>query len=208
MPTAPRTGSFRFWFATQRWEWSPEVYQMHGYVPGTIEPTTSVLLSHKHPDDREHLAETISRAIDLGEPFSSKHRFIDVHGIEHHVIVVADRISGGDGTLVGTAGFYVELTDTLTDAALTAIDTRLAATMQARAAIEQAKGILMLVYRISADQAFRVLVWRSQETNTKLRTLAEQLIAELPGTPDLPRRLVTDFDHLVLTLHDRITPAT
>ncbi|MFQ6227981.1 ANTAR domain-containing protein, partial [Nocardia sp. NPDC002869] len=42
----------------------------------------------------------------------------------------------------------------------------------ARAVIEQAKGALMVVYGLSADQAFRVLIRRSQETDTKLRELA------------------------------------
>ena len=37
----------------------------------------------------------------------------------------------------------------------------------------------MLVYRISADPAFEILLWRSQQTNTKLRALAAQVVAEL-----------------------------
>jgi hypothetical protein len=48
-------GSFRFWFAGERWEWSDEVARMHGYEPGSVAPTTKLLLSHKHPDDREHV---------------------------------------------------------------------------------------------------------------------------------------------------------
>ena len=46
---------------------------------------------------------------------------------------------------------------------------------EARSGIEQAKGMLMLIYRINADSAFELLKWRSQETNTKLRVLAEQI---------------------------------
>lgn len=42
----------------------------------------------------------------------------------------------------------------------------------ARAAIEQAKGVLIAAYGISAERAFDVLVWRSQETNLKVRDLA------------------------------------
>ena len=37
----------------------------------------------------------------------------------------------------------------------------------------------MLVYRISAEAAFEILLWRSQQTNTKLRALASQVVAEL-----------------------------
>ena len=50
--------------------------------------------------------------------------------------------------------------------------------------------------------------WRSQETNVKLRTLAEQVLADFTGltydeTP--PARDV--FDHLLLTAHLRVDAA-
>jgi len=37
----------------------------------------------------------------------------------------------------------------------------------------------MYIYRIDSAAAFDLLKWRSQETNTKLRTLAEQLLADV-----------------------------
>ncbi|WP_063712733.1 PAS and ANTAR domain-containing protein [Nocardia concava] len=200
----PRAGSFRFWFAPQRWEWSPEVFRMHGYTPGEIEPTTELLLAHKHPDDREHVAEAIARSINQGQPFSSRHRFIDTHGAEHTVMVVADRIVDDTGHPVGTTGFYIDLSDTLAAAERDTLNQRLPELVESRAIIEQAKGVLMRMYRINADQAFKVLVWRSQETNTKLRALAEQLIAELPAVPAPPPDTVAAFDHILLTLHERI----
>ncbi|BDT96883.1 putative transcription antitermination regulator [Nocardia sputorum] len=200
----PTVGSFRFWFATRRWEWSAEVYRMHGYQPGEIEPTTQLLLAHKHPDDRTHVAETITRAIDHGEAFSSRHRFIDLSGQEHTVLVVADRILDDRGTAVGTAGFYVDLSDTLAEAHQAMLAATLPGLYENRAVIEQAKGVLMRVYQISAEQAFQVLRWRSQETNTKLRALAQQLIAELPQVPPPPPDLVAAFDHILLTVHHRI----
>ncbi|MGY2026404.1 PAS and ANTAR domain-containing protein [Nocardia gipuzkoensis] len=200
----PAVGSFRFWFATRRWEWSAEVYRMHGYRPGEIEPTTQLLLAHKHPDDRTHVAETITRAIDHGEPFSSRHRFIDLSGQEHTVLVVADRILDDAGTAVGTSGFYVDLSGTLEEAHQAMLAATLPGLYENRAVIEQAKGVLMNIYQISADQAFQVLRWRSQETNTKLRALAQQLITELPFVPPPPPDVVATFDHILLTVHLRI----
>ncbi|WP_245562645.1 PAS and ANTAR domain-containing protein [Nocardia araoensis] len=200
----PAVGSFRFWFATRRWEWSPEVYRMHGYRPGEIEPTTELLLAHKHPDDRMHVAEIIERAIDRGDTFSSRHRFIDLSGQEHTVLVVADRILDDTGTAVGTSGFYVDLSDTIAEAHQAMLAATLPGLYENRAVIEQAKGVLMRIYQISADQAFQVLRWRSQETNTKLRALAQQLIAELPLVPPPPVDLVAAFDHILLTVHHRI----
>ncbi|WP_281279194.1 PAS and ANTAR domain-containing protein [Nocardia yunnanensis] len=204
MGAGPRTGGFRFWFATRRWDWSPEVYRMHGYVPGEIEPTTDLLLAHKHPDDRAQVAEIIARSIAAGEPFSSRHRFIDTRGVEHQVMVVADRILDDDGRAVGTTGFYIELSSVIADAEQHALEARLPEMVDARAAIEQAKGVLMRVYGIDAKQAFDLLKWRSQETNVKLRALAEQLLAELDEMPPAPSTIRTSFDHLLLTVHERI----
>jgi hypothetical protein len=73
-----------------------------------------------------------------------------------------------------------------------------------RAAIEQAKGVLMVVYRVSADQAFRVLQWRSQQTNTKLRALAKQLVNEVINLPPPSTAVQSQFDHVLLTVHERV----
>ncbi len=58
-----RAGSFRFLFADQHWEWSPEVERMHGYGPGEVVPTTELVLSHKHPDDHSHVAATLEEIV-------------------------------------------------------------------------------------------------------------------------------------------------
>ncbi|MCM6773155.1 PAS and ANTAR domain-containing protein [Nocardia sp. CDC159] len=200
----PTVGSFRVWFATRRWEWSEDLYRMHGYVPGEIEPTTELILRHKHPADREHVAALIDRSLNQREAFSSRHRFFDTAGAEHNVMVVADLIYDQDRKAVGTSGFYIDLTDTLAEARAAAVNATLPDVVRARAEIEQAKGVLMRMYKVSADQAFRVLVWRSQETNTKLRDLAQQLLADLDDLPACPPGLVSEFDHMLLTTHLRV----
>ncbi len=48
--------------------------------------------------------------------------------------------------------------------------------LDTRDVIGQAKGILMERHRVTADQAFAVLVELSQQTNTKLRVVAEHLV--------------------------------
>jgi GAF domain-containing protein len=49
--------------------------------------------------------------------------------------------------------------------------------MASRAVIEQAKGILMERYKITAEQAFTLLTHASQRSNVKLRDIAEELTA-------------------------------
>jgi hypothetical protein len=63
----------------------------------------------------------------------------------------------------------------------------------------------MLIYRITADSAFELLKWRSQQTNTKLRVLAEQIAEDflkLEYDEVLPARAV--YDRLLLTAHLRV----
>ena len=161
-----RVGNFRFFLDGQRWEWSDAVARMHGYQPGEIVPTTELLLSHKHPEDHPHVARVLDRMISAAEPFSSTHRILDTTGNVHQVVVGGDRLRDDTGAVVGTTGFYIDLTDTYRDEVKESVDEAVAELEQSRAVIEQAKGALMLVYGISADRAFDVLVWRSQQTNT------------------------------------------
>ena len=55
----------------------------------------------------------------------------------------------------------------------------LGAIIERRAVIEQAKGMLMMVYGIAADEAFDVLRQQSQDHNVKLVLLAEQVVTDL-----------------------------
>ena len=199
-------GSFRFWFVDQRWEWSDEVARMHGYDPGSVAPTTELLLSHKHPEDRAHVQDLLDYALQSEESFSSRHRFIDTGGKVHDAIVVADRMLDGAGTVVGTSGYYIELTDTFDETRQEVLDEALPDLFENRAAIEQAKGVLMYVYRVSAEQAFRVLQWRSQESNVKLRALAKQLLTDVSTMTPPTAAVQSQFDHMLLTVHERIRP--
>jgi len=198
-------GSFRFWFVGQRWEWSDEVARMHGYEPGSVVPTTKLLLSHKHPDDRAHVQDLLDYALRSGESFSSRHRFVDTSGNVHDAIVVADRMLDESGAVLGTEGHYIDLTDTFDETRQEVLDEALPDLFESRAAIEQAKGVLMAIYRVSPEQAFRVLQWRSQETNIKLRALAAQLVADVQGLSAVPAATQSKFDHLLLTVHERVS---
>lgn len=200
----PGVGAFRFWFVGEHWEWSDELARMHGYEPGTVDPTTELLMSHKHPDDRGHVQDLLDRALLSKSSFSSRHRFIDTAGTVHDAIVVADRVLDENGAVVGTAGYYLDLTATFVENRQEALDEALPDLFEARAVIEQAKGILMAVYRVGPEQAFGVLRWRSQETNTKLRSLAKQLITEMSTQPPPSADVQAAFDHLLLTVHQRV----
>ena len=95
---------------------------------------------------------------------------------------------------MATHGFYVDVTPSERERQdqVTAAVTRIT---EARAGIEQAKGMLMLIYGMEEAAAFELLKWRSQETNVKLRLLAGQVASDfvvLSSSEILPPRSAYD----------------
>lgn len=200
-----RVGWFRFYFEGERWEWSPQVEAMHGYAPGTAHPTTELVLSHKHPDDMGRVAATLDDIRRSATAFSTRHRIIDTEGNIHQVVVVGCRLYDHFGTVIGSNGFYVDVTPTMQKETEARVTQAVAEIAESRASIEQAKGMLMVVYRIDAGTAFDLLRWRSQECNIKLRTIAEQIVADFSGLEcgdTLPSR--ETYDGLFMTVHLRV----
>ncbi|MFG1929373.1 PAS and ANTAR domain-containing protein [Mycobacterium sp. NPDC048908] len=196
-----RVGSFRYTRADDRWEWSDAVAHMHGYMPGQVHPTTSLVMSHKHPEDAENVRRLIGAMTGEGRPFSSRHRIVDTHGRIHPVAVIGERLTDEAGNVIGSQGLYVDLSD-FDDVGT--VEDAIADFTEHRAIIEQAKGVLMMMYGISADRAFDILVWRSQETNTKLRKLATHLVQDFTSELHVPAGIRERADHLLLTAHRRV----
>ena len=194
-----RVGWFRFHFDDQRWEWSEQVQRMHGYEPGTVTPTTELVLEHKHPNDRREVKKTIDDMLISRRPFSTRHRIIDTHGTVHQVVVVGDRLTDHHGAVIGTHGYYVDITPTSDRAREEIITARVAEITENRAVIEQAKGMLMLVYGLEEDAAFDLLRWRSQSSNIKLRRLAEIVIERFRSARDDAITSRSAFDHALLS---------
>lgn len=199
-----RVGWFRFYFADERWEWSEAVQILHGYQPGTVTPTTELVLSHKHPADYQQIATTLEEMRRGHGTFSTRHRIIDTHGDVHEVVVIGDQLKDDSGRPIGTHGFYVDVTPTAA-ATKAFVSEAMSEIAEHRSSIEQVKGMLMLIYRVDAETAFELLRWRSQETNVKLRLLAERLLTDYAGLgyeEQMPPRAT--FDHLLLTAHLRV----
>jgi fructose-specific component phosphotransferase system IIB-like protein len=202
-----RAGWFRFYFADQRWEWSEQVQRLHGYEPGTVTPTTELVLAHKHPDDRKQVAATIDQILNTHKAFSTRHRIVDTAGDVHDVVVVGDQLHNDQGAVVGSHGFYVDVTPMPDQEREDLVTARLAEIAEQRATIEQAKGMLMLIYGIGESAAFELLKWLSQEANVKLRPLAERICEDFRSKgPGLASQ--SEFDHLLLTAHQRVGRAT
>jgi hypothetical protein len=174
-------GLYHYAVENDVWSWSPDIYLMHGYEPGSVVPTTELLVKHRHPADRRHLTDAIDRALRTAEPFSCQQRIVAADGRIWSVIVVGEADRADDGTVRVIHGYFVDLTSSraLEADQLQQAEDEAAGLQQAvasRAIIEQAKGMIMLAYGCGASAAFELRIDASQRANTKLRYLAEQLV--------------------------------
>lgn len=201
--TPQRAGWFRFYFEGHRWEWSDQVQLMHGYQPGTVTPTTELVLSHKHPADRAEVAAGIDDMIRRRRAFSTRHRIVDTGGLTHHVVVVGDQFCDEAGQVVGTHGFYIDVTPASTRKREEAISAKVAEIAERRGVIERAKGMLMVVYSIDEVAAFDLLKSLSQVRNMKLGLLAQQIAKDFAalGADAIASR--SRFDQRLHTAHLR-----
>ncbi len=176
---ARQTGRFVYHVAGARWEWDEDVFAIHGYKPGEVEPTSELVMKHKHELDRSLVEDTLNNAVADGLPFNVYYRII-VHGEVRNVVLVGEGEYDEGRAPVGRAdrllGYYLDLTPELEAETSAAADAAVAASAKARDTIEQAKGILMLAYGLDADAAFAMLKWWSRNRNVKVREVAERLI--------------------------------
>jgi PAS domain S-box-containing protein len=192
-----RVGRFEYRYDTGAWTWSDTVAKIHGYQPGEVEPTTELVLSHKHPDDLARVKGLLHQS---AAPFSSRHRIRTTTGEIRKVVVVGDPVTDADGQVVASRGFYIDITEGFNADLQETISDKVQAIVSHREVIDQAKGMLMAIYQLDADAAFEVLKWRSQELNIKLATVAEKLVSELPELLNANPVTRRPIDHYLLTL--------
>jgi hypothetical protein len=172
------TGCFRHDPANGAWEWDDEVYRIHGLEPQSVVPTTALVLASKHPDDREAVRRALAWVVMTGEPFSISYRLIAADGFERRVVLVAEGdVCGGDGGPSLIEGYYIDLTPDFVAEGEAHAQQAIAASMDGRAVVEQAKGALMLAYGLTSDEAHSMLRWWSRKRDLPPRDLAERVVA-------------------------------
>ncbi len=152
---------------------------MHGFRAGDVVPTTELLESHKHPDDRDFAIEALTLALKNGLPFCCRHRIVDQRQKIHTVVSIGQGIRDDTSEIAELRGFFIDVTRSLQRDLATTTREAVARSAESRAGIEQAKGALMAIYSIDEDEAFAVLTWHSQHSNTKLRDVADTVTSAL-----------------------------
>lgn len=176
-PEAPTLG--RFEHSADGWTWSDTMFEILGFEPGDIVPSTPLLLSHAHPGDRHALAETLRSALRDPGPFCQCALVVDADGRDRTVVVAGQSDPDERGRVVRTSGYVVDITAARRAFSEVDVAAALDHVVASRWSIEQAKGVLMAACGVDADTAFELLVQTSQEHNVKVRELAGLLLASL-----------------------------
>lgn len=182
LPAAPPPGvaaPFTYDVVNDRWEWSDALYHLHGYLPREIPATTTALMSHKHPDDRERVAGVFAAAVRDGETYTCYHRIVDRNQQVLSVVSVGTTLLDPDGRTTGVEGYYIDLTAARREESEVDVRDALARKAHNGPVIEQAKGMIMLAEGCTADEAFDRLRTCSAHANRKVGDLARDLIESL-----------------------------
>lgn len=193
----PPVGRYRFDLLTETWSWSREVYAMHGFEPGEVIPTTGLMVSHKHPDDLGNVDGTLRRSAESGEAFSSVHRIVDAQGRTRTLVITGQGYrEEGTGQVTMLSGYIIDVTGSHRAAAARDATASIQAATERRAVIDQARGMLMMVYSVDDDLAFQLLRRVSNDMNVPVRDIAQELVGFVESSvPEAPesRGLVDAF---------------
>lgn len=169
-------GWFEYDLDTDTWTWSETLFQIHGFEPGEVVPSTAIFVSHKHPDDRAHTDEVLAAALTTGQPFCCRHRIITSRQEVRTVVTIGQGTLDDKGRVTRVTGYFVDITDAAAQVSRHLIQEAVESSAASRAQIEQAKGALMVVQGVSSDDAFAVLKWHSSHANIKIRDLAQLIV--------------------------------
>ncbi len=176
-------GGFQIDLISKTAKWSDGMYRLHGYERGEVVPSIELIMSHKHPEDRQQVREIIGEVCRDGGHFSIYHRIIDAHGRLHRVVTSGEGLKDEAGKVIGIEGTMVDLTATLQRETEQAAREAVAGATATRSAIDQARGLLMGRLQIGSDLAFELLIAYSSRKNRKLAVVSAYLM-ELAAKPD------------------------
>ncbi|MGY1689268.1 ANTAR domain-containing protein [Geodermatophilus sp. SYSU D01105] len=202
-------GRFRYDRRTGAWAWSAEMATLLGLPRGGAHPCTELLVRSLHPGDRPRTVEAITAACSDGQPFSLRVRLGSRSGPGAPAVLVGEPVLDHAGAVDALEGLLVRLPEEADgdvsscahgsgDDRVRELETEVAqlrTAMASRAAIEQAKGILMLLTSCGDQVAFDLLAHISSNCHRKVRDVAVAIAESAAGRSSLPadvRALIRD----------------
>jgi hypothetical protein len=185
-----QTMYFEYEAESARWCWSRGLRELHALSDGE-EPTTQLALERMLPEDRPVMRSRFRRHLEQPGPYSCAYRMTDA-GNQVRRLLFVGQSEAVDGVVKRLTGFVVDITEPMRESARAAV----AASAEHRAAIEQAKGALMLSFGVEEDVAFDLLKAYSSQHNVKLAVVAERIVSGLSDpafSRDEPVRSLLDI---------------
>jgi hypothetical protein len=200
---APRrlAGRYRYDRRAGTWTWSPEMAGLLNLARNGAHPCTELLVRSLHPGDRPRALDAIAAACTTGAPFVLRVRLGSRGGVERPAVLVGEPVVDPAGAVDALEGVLVEVppesrppaprsgTPGTEDDRVHALETEVAqlrTAMSSRAAIEQAKGILMLLTSCGEQVAFDLLAHISSNSHRKVRDVAVAIVESAAGHAGLP----------------------
>lgn len=159
-----------------RWSWSQGLRDLHGLMAGEL-PTTDAMVARIVPEDRATVLARFQHHLEHAGPYSCVYRMTDAEGRSHRLVFVGASEAVA-GTVKRLTGFVADITEAMREGARIAV----VASAENRAAIEQAKGALMITFGVDEDIAFDLLRTYSSQHNIKLVAVAERIVGGM-GDP-------------------------
>ncbi|MDP9428761.1 MAG: PAS and ANTAR domain-containing protein [Actinomycetota bacterium] len=201
-PTSRRlAGRYRHDRRAGTWTWSPEMAVLLGLARDGRQPCAELLVRSLHPGDRPRVLDAVAAACTAGVPFALRVRLGSRGGGERTAVLVGEPLVDAAGAVDALEGVLVEVpveprpraprpgaAGTEADRVL-ALETEVAqlrTAMSSRAAIEQAKGILMLLTNCGEQVAFALLAHISSNSHRKVRDVAVAIVESAAGHAGLP----------------------
>ncbi|WP_170315486.1 ANTAR domain-containing protein [Nakamurella deserti] len=155
-----------------------------GHDPVT---TTAAWSAHLPPLDRDLWSARAEECRSSGTPAVLRHRLRTADGGER---VVCSTFVPAAGVPGGVHVVVADLTDEVREAARAQTREAVSRATQTREVIDQAKGIMMVVLDLDAEQAFDLLRWHSSRANVKLRDICAAVIDAMAAgaTATAPRQ--------------------
>jgi hypothetical protein len=202
--SSPLAARFRCSPAADAWWWSPEMYALHGIPCDGTPPRARLLLDLLHPADRQRARAALAGCAER-RAFSLEMRMTRPDGEVRSVVLTGEPVLDAAGQVAAVEGVCVDVTDGRRSSEperVRELETEVAqlrTAMASRAAIEQAKGILMLLTGCAEQPAFELLTHISSHTHRKVREVAVALTESAAGHGRLP-------DDISAILHDACPP--
>jgi PAS domain S-box-containing protein len=104
-------GHWRVSLSDKSLTWSAAIYRIHGVTPDGYTPDIQSALTFYHPDDRDAVTNTLTRAARDGMPFEFSLRLIRADGELRHVKSRGLTIPGSDGVPSAIFGVFLDVTE-------------------------------------------------------------------------------------------------